>query len=140
MKRNIKHHRFWFITGIETAVLGGFFLFAPNFLDSGTFRQLFNLLDNTIPAVFLVVIGTFTVINAAFQVEPNWHRMNVSLREFLWAFYAATFLVHDLQGDSKPIVSLTTLLLLTVAIRIFLESWWEESSGKRGIKIRDESK
>lgn len=128
MKNNIAKNRVWFITGLETLLLGVFFLFAPDFLDTGHFKDIFNVLDDTIPSIFLIVVGTFTVVNSAFEVEPDWHRGNVFLLEFLWAFYTATFIFHDIEGGGRPMLTLTSLLLLMESIRIFLESWLGDPS------------
>ncbi|WP_317695429.1 hypothetical protein [Xylocopilactobacillus apis] len=140
MKHNIIHNRFWFFTGLETLVLGAFFLFAPDILDSGELRQFFDVLDTTLPAIFLIVVGTFTVVNSAFEVEPDWHRANVFLLEFIWAFYTAIFVAHDIQGGDRPIISLTSILFCAVSLQIFFESWWGDRLQKKEVKARHDRK
>lgn len=123
MKKNITKNRSWLLTGLETVLLGVFFLFVPDILDSGDYRAIFNLFDTTLPAIFLIVVGTFTIVNAAFEVEPNWHRVNVFILEFIWSFYTATFVIHDFQLKGRVFISLTSILFFVVALRIFFESW-----------------
>lgn len=140
MKQNITKNRVWFLTGFETVFLGVFFLFVPDILNSGNLRQLFNLIDNTLPSIFLIVIGTFTIVNSAFEVEPDWHRANVFLLEFIWAFYTVTFIIHDIQGGDRPYISLTSILFFSVAARIFFESWLGDKGVSKGVGQRHESK
>lgn len=140
MKENITKNRVWFLTGFETTLLGVFFLFVPDILNSGNFKEIFNLIDNTFPSILLVIIGTFTMINSAFEVEPNWHRANVFILEFIWAFYTATFLVHDIQGSDRSYISLTSILFFSVALRIFLESWLGDKGDKKEVISRHELK
>ena len=123
MKQNIINNRSWFLTGFETVFLGVFFLFMPNIFSVKYFPNLFNWLDDTLPAIFLIMVGTFTIINSAFEVEPNWHRANVFLLEFIWVFYTTTFIIHDFQIKNSTYLSLTSILCLFVATRIFFESW-----------------
>lgn len=128
MKKNITKNRSWLLTGLETVLLGVFFLFVPDILDSGDYRAIFNLFDTTLPAIFLIVVGTFTIVNAAFEVEPNWHRVNVFILEFIWSFYTATFVIHDFQLKGRVFISLTSILFFVVALRIFFESWLGDPS------------
>lgn len=113
----------WLLTGLETIFLGVFFLFIPNSLSTKYFSNLFIWLDDTLPAIFLIIVGTFTVVNSVFEVEPNWHRMNVFILEFIWSFYTATFVIHDFQLKGRVFISLTSILFFVVALRIFFESW-----------------
>lgn len=128
MKKNITKNRSWLLTGLETVLLGVFFLFVPDILDSGDYRAIFNLFDTTLPAIFLIVVGTFTIVNAAFEVEPNWHRVNVFILEFIWSFYTATFVIHDFQLKGRVFISLISILFFVVALRIFFESWLGDPS------------
>lgn len=140
MKQNIINNRAWFLTGFETVLLGVFFLFIPDVLSTKYFSNLFNWLDDTLPAIFLIVVGTFTVINSAFEVEPNWHQANVFLLEFIWVFYTTTFIIRDFQIKNSPYVSLTSILCLSVAARIFFESWLGDRNNVGRIKNGNGSK
>lgn len=139
MKKNITKNRSWLLTGLETVLLGVFFLFVPDILDSGDYRAIFNLFDTTLPAIFLIVVGTFTIVNAAFEVEPNWHRVNVFILEFIWSFYTATFVIHDFQLKGRVFISLTSILFFVVALRIFFESWLGDPSDFEEANFRHET-
>ena len=125
MLQNMRRNRFWLITGIETLLLGVFFLYAPGFIaDISPFHSAVNVLDDTFPAILLLLLGGFTVVSSCFQMKPDWHRVNVFVLQFAWTLYAAGFLVRDLSQPHPPLIGLSTIVFWGIVVRIYLESRW----------------
>lgn len=125
MLKNIERNRFWLLTGIETVILGIFFLYQPGFIaDASPFHNAVNILDDTFPATVLVIVGTFTVIASCFTLVPNWHRFNVTVLQFVWTLYAVAFLIRDINDPRPPMIGIPTILMWAIVVRIFAESRW----------------
>lgn len=135
MLQNMRRNRFWLVTGIETFFLGTFFLYAPDFIhDASPFHSVVNVLDDTWVSIVLLIIATFTIVSSCFQLQPDWHRINVFVLQFAWTLYATGFLVRDINDPHPPLVALSTILFWGIVVRIYLESRWGDP-GDADLKI-----
>lgn len=123
----LKHNRNWFLTGLETLMMGISFAVTNNFLDRPPHApEIVTEINKPIYAMILIFVGLFTIVACNSEMTRKMRNLITFMLTFIWAFYSIIFLIHD---SFAPVFvpHLDTILVLSVTLRITFESMWGDS-------------
>lgn len=119
----VKNH-FVIETGLETFVLGFYFIYVRDFfVERDRFGPVIHHFADPYIAVALIVVGLFAMFVGVWDV----HRFNagpiaLTAMQAVWTMYFVLFLWHDCNTPGP--VGIGTVLAGAVMIRIFVEARW----------------
>ena len=124
---HLKHNRNWFLTGLETLMLGIAFAVTNNFMDRPPHApEIVSEVNKPIYAMILIFVGLFTIVACNGELKGKLRSLITFMLSFVWMFYSIIFLIHD---SFAPVFMphLDTILVLSVTLRITFESMWGDS-------------
>ena len=122
MWHNIKNNYFIIISGLETLLLGSYLLYVANlFTDKlplyDHFHHIIQHAQDPWLAIILVVIGTFAIMIALFDLNKFRVRLiAITSMTMIWSVYFVVFLVHDVYSPEH--IGFGTILVGFVVIRL----------------------
>lgn len=121
---NFKKNHFISETGVETFILGAYFVYVRDyFVGFHRFAPVFEHFADPYIAIGLVVIGSLSVFVGLWDVHWfNAKRVALTAMQVIWTVYFVVFLLHDLNMTGP--IDIGTILSGAVMIRIFVEALW----------------
>ncbi|WP_268914134.1 hypothetical protein [Lentilactobacillus sp. SPB1-3] len=130
MRHNFQANRFMAITGIETLLLGVYLMYVSNVFANHRYPHMHHnqpaiILQHAQDpylAIILVIIGTYAILVAMYDMQQKFaKRIALTSMLSIWSAYLAAFIYRDLLMGSP--ISLDSLLIACIVVRIFLELW-----------------
>ena len=124
MHKYIKQNRFLLWRGIESLLLGYFFMSNPFiFVRPDFINSIAAHLDDPPFATLLILVGSLTIFVAVFN-EREFFSICLATNEGIWVIYFIAFAIQDFETHGHVFASIGTILSFMVGIQIMAEAFW----------------
>jgi len=121
--KNFKLNRSLLMSGIETIMLGAYFVANSfRFARPDFFNTVASHIDDPPFATIAIILGTATVIVSFYNIRPLLSWCYITLT-FVWMVYASAFLLQNIELWGHPFARLDCWLMYAVAARLIYEAW-----------------
>ena len=123
MLNNIKHNRSLLTSGLETIMIGVYFIANSfRFNRPDFFNSMASHIDDPPFAAIAIILGTIATLSAIYDIKSLVNRCYVILT-FVWIVYAVAFMIQNIELFGHPFARLDCWLMFAVAGRIILDAW-----------------
>ena len=119
MKECLIINRFWLTKGLETYMLGVYFVFRQDLFEP-PYHSILNYLDKLPSIIVLLITGTVAILYALTNSGNQKYRALMSgLITFVWMFFFVTFTIRDFT--IQTFISIQTIYAFFVLISTLVE-------------------
>ena len=119
MKNRLIINRFWLTKGLETYMLGVYFVFRQDLFEP-PYHSVLNYLDKWPSIIVLLITGTVAVLYALTNSGSQKYRALMSgLITFVWMFFFVSFIIRD--STIQTYISIQTIYAFFVLASTLVE-------------------
>lgn len=119
MKNRLIINRFWLTKGLETYMLGVYFVFRQDLFEP-PYHSVLNYLDKWPSIIVLLITGTVAVLYALSDSDSQKYRALMSgLITFVWMFFLVSFIIRDFT--IQTFISIQTIYAFFVLASTLVE-------------------